>query len=120
MQLVGHLSGDAKWGAIYGCEAFILPSHQENFGIAVAEALACSKPVIITNKINIFREIENGGGGIVDDDTLEGMVANLKEWICLNSVSKVKMGKDAYKVYQNHFDSKSAAERLVAVLKSQK
>ena len=120
VQLVGHLSGDAKWGAIYGCEAFILPSHQENFGIAVAEALACSKPVIITNKINIFREIENGDGGIVDDDTLEGMVANLKEWICLNSVSKVKMGKDAYKVYQNHFDSKSAAERLVAVLKSQK
>lgn len=120
VHFVGHLSGNAKWGSIYGCEAFILPSHQENFGISVAEALACSKPVIITNKINIYREIENGDGGIVDDDTLEGTVANLKKWICLNSVSKLKMGQDAYKVYQNHFDSKSAAERLVAVLKSQK
>jgi glycosyltransferase involved in cell wall biosynthesis len=58
VHFVGHLSGDAKWGSIYGCEAFILPSHQENFGIAVAEALACCKPVIITNKVNIYREIE--------------------------------------------------------------
>ena len=31
----GMLSGDAKWGAFYGCEAFILPSHQENFGIVL-------------------------------------------------------------------------------------
>jgi glycosyltransferase involved in cell wall biosynthesis len=37
----GMLRGDLKWGAYYGCEAFILPSHQENFGITVAEALAC-------------------------------------------------------------------------------
>ena len=35
----GMVIGDAKWGAFYGSEAFILPSHQENFGIAVAEAL---------------------------------------------------------------------------------
>jgi glycosyltransferase involved in cell wall biosynthesis len=119
VHFVGHLSGDAKWGAIYGCDAFVLPSHQENFGIAVAEALACYKPVLITNKVNIYREIENGDAGIVDDDTLEGTIANIKKWICLNSVSKLKMGQDAYKVYQNHFDSKSAAERLVAVLKSQ-
>jgi len=32
----GMLTGDAKWGALYGAEAFVLPSHQENFGIAVA------------------------------------------------------------------------------------
>src|SRR6185369_16511419 len=48
----GLLSGDAKWGAFHGCEAFVLPSHQENFGIAVAEALACGKPVLISNQVN--------------------------------------------------------------------
>ena len=52
------LTGDAKWGALYGCEAFVLPSHQENFGIAVVEALACGKPVLISNQVNIWREIE--------------------------------------------------------------
>ena len=30
----GMITGDIKWGSLYGCEAFILPSHQENFGIA--------------------------------------------------------------------------------------
>src|SRR5690606_1516839 len=27
----GMLTEGAKWGAFYGCEAFVLPSHQENF-----------------------------------------------------------------------------------------
>src|SRR5207237_540512 len=43
----GMLSGSLKWGAFEAAEAFVLPSHQENFGIAVVEALACGKPVLI-------------------------------------------------------------------------
>ena len=46
----GMLRGDMKWGAFYAAEAFILPSHQENFGIAVAEALGCGRPVLISDK----------------------------------------------------------------------
>jgi glycosyltransferase involved in cell wall biosynthesis len=117
VQFVGHLSGDAKWGAIYGCEAFILPSHQENFGIAVAEALACYKPVLITNKVNIYREIDQGGGGIISEDTLEGTIANLKKWMNLNKSSKDKMGQDAYMVYQKHFDVKNSVTRLLDTIK---
>jgi glycosyltransferase involved in cell wall biosynthesis len=51
----GMLSGDAKWGAFRAAEFFVLPSHQENFGIVVAEAMALSKPVLISNKLNIWR-----------------------------------------------------------------
>ena len=53
----GMLGGAAKWGAFRGAEAFVLPSHQENFGIAVAEALACGTPVLISNQVNIWREV---------------------------------------------------------------
>jgi hypothetical protein len=34
------LRGDLKWGALCAAEVIVLPSHQENFGIVVAEALA--------------------------------------------------------------------------------
>ena len=68
----GMLKGDAKWGAFAVSDAFVLPSHQENFGIAVAEALACGRPVLISDQVNIAPEIEADGCGIVEHDTLEG------------------------------------------------
>ena len=60
----GMLSGNLKWGAFAAAEAFILPSHQENFGIAVAEALACGTPVLISDQVNIWREIVQDGSGL--------------------------------------------------------
>src|SRR5690606_30540267 len=44
------LSGDLKWGAFHAAKAFILPSHQENFAMVVAEALATQTPVLTTTK----------------------------------------------------------------------
>src|SRR5690606_39791764 len=76
----GMLEGAEKWGAFSGCEAFILPSHQENFGIAVVEAMACGKPVLISNKVNIWQEIITGGGGLVGEDTEESTYLSLKTW----------------------------------------
>jgi len=50
----GRWRGDLKWGALRACEAFILPSHQENFGIAVVESLAAGRPGLISNQVNIW------------------------------------------------------------------
>ena len=100
----GMLTGDAKWGALYNSDAFILPSHQENFGIAVVEALACGRPVLISSEVNIWVEIEEGGGGIVQNDTLEGAKALLQKWMSLTPAQKEQMGKSALQVYTEHFD----------------
>ncbi len=117
INFVGHLFGETKWSAIYGCEAFVLPSHQENFGIAVAEALACNKPVLITNKVNIYIEIEQGGAGIISDDTLAGTINNLKNWLNLSTEVKEKMSENAYFVYETNFGVKNAAIRLIESIK---
>jgi glycosyltransferase involved in cell wall biosynthesis len=77
---VGMLEGDAKWGALHGCSALVLPSHQENFGIAVAEALACNKPVLISNKVNIWREVIEDGAGIAVEDDLPGTTQLLRAY----------------------------------------
>ena len=109
----GMLMGNAKWGAFYGAEAFVLPSHQENFGIAVVEALACSKAVLITNKVNIWREIEIGNGGIVKSDTENGIYNLLKDWIFLSDVEKRNKSTSAKKVYQNTFTIEKSAKQFL-------
>lgn len=114
---LGMLTGTAKWGAFYNCEAFVLPSHQENFGIAVAEALACGKPVLISNQVNIWREIAAGNGGFVDDNTLEGTHRLLQQWFMLPQNDKKVMGEMAKATFQKHFAVEPAARRFkVAIL----
>jgi glycosyltransferase involved in cell wall biosynthesis len=112
----GMLSGDAKWGAFYNCEAFILPSHQENFGIAVVEALACGKPVLISDKVNIWREIKNGNGGLVEKDELRGATNLLLKWETLTIDGKKSMEKNAKKTFLEHYAIQPVAKRLVELL----
>lgn len=113
----GMLSGDMKWGAYYGSEAFILPSHQENFGIAVVEALACAKPVLISNQVNIHKEISRGRAAIVADDTPQGTYKLLKYWSEMSPKSKDEMKVSARFVYETCFAVEPAIQRLINALK---
>lgn len=108
----GMLSGDHKWGAFYGCEAFVLPSHQENFGIAVVEALACGKPVLISNQVNIWHEIKNAGAGLVDDDDAEGTYRLLDAFVNMPVIEKQTMKLNALTCYHTHFSIEKAAQKL--------
>lgn len=111
----GMLSGDAKWGALYGCEAFVLPSHQENFGIAVVEAMACGRPVLITRQINIWRECESGG--LVAEDTEAGTLEQLTRWLALSPQQQRALGDAAQAAYRVNFEVGEAARRLKEALK---
>ena len=64
----GMLEGEQKWSMLRLADSLILPSHQENFGISIVEALSHGIPVLITNKVNIWREIKNYHAGFVCDD----------------------------------------------------
>jgi glycosyltransferase involved in cell wall biosynthesis len=112
----GMLSGEAKWGAFYGCEAFILPSHQENFGIAVVEAMACGKPVLISNQVNIWREILTEGGGIIEEDNQAGIKNMLTRWTGLKAEKKAQMSKNTLEVYQNNFTVGKYANNVLKTL----
>jgi glycosyltransferase involved in cell wall biosynthesis len=110
------LSGDLKWGAFHAADAFILPSHQENFGIAVAEALACGLPVLISNKVNIWREIEQDGGGLVAEDTLEGTRDLLEQWLRLSPQQQERMRTSALDCFNQRFEIGRAADSLYEAL----
>jgi glycosyltransferase involved in cell wall biosynthesis len=111
----GMLKGDAKWGAFRNCEAFILPSHQENFGIAVAEAMACARPVLITNKVNIWPDIVQSHSGLVEDDTLEGTRSLLHRFLQLDEAERTSMGKNGMAFFQAHYNSLETAAAIYRI-----
>lgn len=112
----GMLQGDEKWGAYYAAEVFCLPSHQENFGIVVAEALACGKPVLISDKVNIWREIEADGAGIVEEDTLEGTFNALVQWLALAPEAKLQMQQSAIRCFEGRFRIDRVTESMINIL----
>lgn len=114
----GMLRGDAKWGAFYSAEVFALPSHQENFGIAVAEALACGLPVLISDKVNIWREIESDGAGMVDSDSAEGTLRLLQRWLALDEEARTVMRRRAKSCFDQRFTVDAMASSLLKVVQS--
>jgi glycosyltransferase involved in cell wall biosynthesis len=119
IHFTGMLTGNSKWGAFYGCEAYLLPSHQENFGIAIVEAMACEKPVLITKNINIWREIANGNGGWILDDVTENSIKKQLANIALLTDSAIKIkGEHAFATYQNKFDVEVRAKVFLDTLKT--
>jgi len=114
----GPIYGEGKWGALYGADAFVLSSHQENFGIAVAEALGCGIPVLISNKVNIWREIEEGQGGLVEDDTLEGTTRLLLKWFAASSDRRLALRAGAAAVFESRFDVRRTAPSLISTIET--
>lgn len=112
----GLLTGDLKWGAFHAAEVFVLPSHQENFGIVVAEALSCGLPVLISNRVNIWREIVEDKAGLVSEDNLEATHHLLKHWLDMSLSEKAEMAQDAKRCFQERFDIRKAAENLLTIL----
>jgi glycosyltransferase involved in cell wall biosynthesis len=77
----GMLQGNEKWGALCSADAMILPSHQENYGMVVAEACSVGLPVYLTNKVNLWREVVDAGAGVVENDDPAGIQSLVDQWL---------------------------------------
>jgi len=109
----GMLSGEIKWGAFRAAEAFVLPSHQENFGIVVAEALACETPVLITDKVNIWHEVKAEGCGLVEADHQNGINRLLQAWLTLTPEERLQMKAACRPCFLRHFNIDTTSQNLV-------
>ncbi len=109
----GMLTGAAKWGAFRQAQAFALPSHQENFGIAVAEALSCGTPVLISDQVNIHADVTASGAGYVAPDTLDGTVSLLRRWQDTAEEERLAMRGRSTRCWREKFDSAGTSRAIV-------
>ena len=101
----GMLVGSAKWGAFRAAEALVLPSHQENFGIVVAEALSCGTPVLLSDQVNIASDIQQCAAGFVEADTVAGTERLLQRWAQLPDSGRREMQQNALACWARSFNS---------------
>ncbi len=113
----GMLTGIEKWGAYRTAEVFVLPSHSENFGVVIPEALACGVPVLTTNKVNIWREIQIDGAGLVANDDVEGILSMLQTWLNITEREHECMKNYSIKCFKTRFDITVTVNRLIEKLK---
>jgi glycosyltransferase involved in cell wall biosynthesis len=74
---LGHLEGTAKQAQLLGAHWLVLPSAAENFGIAVAEALVCGTPVIVSPEVAVAELVAEAGAGLVCASEPEELAATL-------------------------------------------
>ena len=110
------VKGDIKWGAFAAAEVFALPSHQENFGIAVAESLACGLPVLISDQVNIWREILTDQAGFAEPDTVDGTVRLLEKWLALTPAQRQQMATNAKQCFNTRFTAEAMADSVTSTI----
>ena len=112
----GWVDASLKWEAYKKADVYILSSHSENWGATVVESLMCGTPVLLSNKVNIWREVENCNAGLVDEDTIDGTKRLLLSWIKSDDKTKRKIAQNSRKCFEKNFDNIKAAKKLLDVV----
>lgn len=114
----GMIERDLKFGALRSAEALIHPSHHENFGLVVAEAMACSTPVLISDKVNIWREVMASNAGLMETDTVEGARNLISRFLALSDAQRAEIKIFARQGFLEYFNVQTSARDLVKLMSS--
>ena len=108
------LLGEDKLAALRDSDLFVLPSYSENFGIAVVEAMACGLPVVISNRVNIWREVAEAGAGVITDCEPSQVAEAILKLVDDRGL-RMKMGKNGKRLVEENFTWSRTAERMIEV-----
>ena len=97
----------------------LLASHGENFGVSIAESLSLGKPVLITDKVNIAKDILNYNAGLVSSNTVNSFSKKLNKFEQINKKQLIKISKNALKCFRDNYNLSSNKNSLGQLLKKE-
>jgi glycosyltransferase involved in cell wall biosynthesis len=108
----GMVLGERKAALLARADAFVLPSYSENFGISVVEAMGAGLPLLISNRINIWREIDAARAGlIVNPDA--GEVAKATLALLEDPIMAKEIGARGRRRAREQFSWRAAGNQLL-------
>ena len=113
----GPLVGEDKLAAFRDCDLFVLPSYQENFGMAALEAMACGLPVVVSKGVYLYPEIEQAGAGLVVDGDPAGL-AGAFEMLLQDSTLRARMGEAGRWLVRERFSAERVADQMRSVYRN--
>lgn len=108
----GFVIGHLKNTILQGSDIFALPSHSENFGIAVAEAMAAGLPVIVTPGVQIASEIKANNAGIVINNETELVIAINQ--LIESQKMRSHLNQNAIKLAKNKYNWSQITSQLIS------
>ena len=110
--ITGFVSGDLKVELLAKADLFVLPSYYENFGIAVAEAMAAGTPVVISDRVHISEDIQQAEAGWVGPLEV-GAIASLIKSALLDPNERKRRGSNAKAYAEKHYNWGAIAQRTI-------
>lgn len=107
----GFVRGDRKLALLAAADLFVLPSYYENFGIAVAEAMAAQVPVVISDQVHIYSDIQASESGWICQCNLESVKDQLRAALKDGGEREVR-GRNAQRCAQEKYSWGAIAARL--------
>jgi glycosyltransferase involved in cell wall biosynthesis len=114
VSFLGHLDGAAKVDAMEAADALVLPTHSENFGIAIAEGLAYGLPVI-TSTAAPWPGIVTHRCGLLFDPTYTSLVEALHSLDALTGSELAAMGARGHSWMQADFSEVSLGKDMMMI-----
>lgn len=118
IELKEMVSGTEKWQLIANAKVTILWSHQENFGITVAESLGMGVPVLLSKQVNIWNEVVMNNAGFAEDESVEKLVGTMLKFNNLSEEAYNEMCLSAKNIYLNLYQPNKYANRLKALFEN--
>lgn len=116
IHFIGGVYGDKKWELFKKADLFVLPTHSENFGIVVPEALANGTPVI-TTKGTPWQELESYHCGWWTEIGTEATTKALKKFLQCTEAQLEQMGKNGRKLVEEKYSSQKMAMDMFELYK---